>query len=143
LWQLQRCPAPVVAAIEPDLRRLGAAVVGELQAYGDDAEANLPRLEQYDAFGHRVDRLVTAEGWRRLHDVAAREGLVATAYERTYGPYSRLYQVAKVWTRADRRASPTQSGGPPCTPLKHAAARGWDSYICLRLRRRCTAAPWQ
>ena len=75
---------------------MGEAAVQELQAYGDDAEANLPRLEQFDAFGHRIDRIATTEGWRQLHDVSAREGLVAIPYERTYGRYSRLYQVAKV-----------------------------------------------
>lgn len=38
---------------------------------------------------------MTSEGWRQLHDVSAREGLVAIAYERKYGRYSRLYQMAK------------------------------------------------
>jgi len=67
-----------------------------LQRWGDDAEANPPRLEQYDAFGHRVDRLLTPEGWRKLFEASAREGLVAIAYERAYGQHSRLYQIAKV-----------------------------------------------
>ena len=38
----------------------------------------------------------TSKGWRCLHDVAAEEGLVATAYERRYGEFSRVYWAAKV-----------------------------------------------
>ena len=48
-------------------------------------------------WGRRVDKLVTSEGWRKLHDVAAEEGLVSIAFERKQGQYSRLYQFAKVY----------------------------------------------
>ena len=53
--------------------------------------------QHFDLAGRRIDRLVTSEGWRQLHDVSAREGLVAIAYERAYGAHSRLYQMAKLY----------------------------------------------
>jgi len=43
-----------------------------------------------------VDKLNTSEGWKKLHDVAAEEGIVAIAYERKQGEFSRLYQFGKV-----------------------------------------------
>ena len=55
-----------------------------------------PQLTQYDQWGRRIDRLDTSEGWRKLKDVAIREGLVAIPHERKYGEYSRLYSFAKI-----------------------------------------------
>lgn len=37
--------------------------------------------------------VVTSPAWAKQKDVAAREGLVAIAYERRQGEHSRLYQV--------------------------------------------------
>lgn len=39
-----------------------------------------PKLVQYDQWGKRVDQLITCEGWRKLKDWAAKEGIVAEAY---------------------------------------------------------------
>lgn len=56
---------------------------------------NHPRLRQYDAWCQRVDDIILPDAWKQLHDIAAREGLVAIAYERPYAEYSRVYQFAK------------------------------------------------
>ncbi|KAL1920420.1 uncharacterized protein VTP21DRAFT_797 [Calcarisporiella thermophila] len=95
---LQRIlPKDVYGAIRPDLEKMGQRVITDVKEMGDNAEdpANYPRLRQYDAWCRRVDELITSEGWRKLHDVSAEEGLVAIAYERKYGQYSRIYQMAK------------------------------------------------
>ena len=55
-----------------------------------------PELTQYDQWGRRIDRLHTSEGWRKLREVAVREGLVAIPHERMHGEHSRLYGFAKV-----------------------------------------------
>jgi hypothetical protein len=55
-----------------------------------------PKLTQYDQWGRRIDRLDTSEGWRKLKDVAIREGLVSIAHERRYGEHSRIYGFAKI-----------------------------------------------
>jgi len=36
------------------------------------------------------------EAWNKQKMVAAREGVVAIAYERKYGQHSRIYQMAKL-----------------------------------------------
>ena len=38
----------------------------------------------FDAWGNRVDELVTSPAWKRMHDISAEEGLVALAYERKH-----------------------------------------------------------
>jgi len=63
---LQYCPEAAYSDVSKDLRRLSDVSLTEYVAYANDAEANPPRLEQFDAFGHRIDRLVTPEGWRKL-----------------------------------------------------------------------------
>ncbi|KZV98813.1 acyl-CoA dehydrogenase/oxidase C-terminal [Exidia glandulosa HHB12029] len=54
-----------------------------------------PTLTQYSHWGERVDQLQTSEGWRLLRDFAFREGVVALAYRRQHGPYSRVHSFTK------------------------------------------------
>ncbi|KAG0210825.1 hypothetical protein BGX28_008961 [Mortierella sp. GBA30] len=63
-------------------------------------EEDQPRLRQYDSWCRRVDELLVTEAWRKQKEIAAREGVVAIAYERKYGQYSRIYQMATLmlWT---------------------------------------------
>lgn len=90
-------PPEVLDQCEPQLRHLGARAAGELLQLGDDAEAQPPRLVSFDAWGRRVDRIETSPAWQRLHAIAAQEGIVATAFERRYGPFSRLIQFALLY----------------------------------------------
>ena len=92
-----RLPTPMLAEIEPGLRRLGQRAVGDLLALGDAAEAEPPRHEPYDAWGRRVDDIVVSDAWRRLDRAAAEEGIVATAYERVHGALSRVHQMARLY----------------------------------------------
>ncbi|KAG0026329.1 hypothetical protein BGZ82_009529 [Podila clonocystis] len=64
------------------------------------AWADQPKLRQYDSWCRRVDELLVTEAWKKQKEIAAREGVVAIAYERKYGEYSRIYQMAKLmlWT---------------------------------------------
>ncbi|CAE6472279.1 unnamed protein product [Rhizoctonia solani] len=87
-----------------------ATVVQELTRFGDDINGYIrdlgkyvepPTLIQYDPFGQRIDQLRTSEGWRRLKQVAAQEGMVSIAYDRaTYGPLARVLMFIKtcLWT---------------------------------------------
>jgi len=52
-----------------------------------ECEEQKPWLEQYSAWGQRVDRLVTGPAWKRMHDISAEEGLIAISYERKYGEW--------------------------------------------------------
>ncbi|ORY04992.1 acyl-CoA dehydrogenase/oxidase C-terminal [Basidiobolus meristosporus CBS 931.73] len=90
-------PSVVLESITPDLARFGGRVVEDILQCGNNIEENQPKLKQYDHWSRRVDELTTSEGWRRMHDIAAEEGLVAIAYERKYAEFSRLYQFTKIY----------------------------------------------
>ncbi|HET7586674.1 MAG TPA: acyl-CoA dehydrogenase family protein [Gammaproteobacteria bacterium] len=96
-WLTAALPADVLRQIEPGLHRLGERAVSDMLAMAADAEANPPRHIPYDAWGRRIDAIKTARGWRDLLDVAAEEGIVAIAYEREHGMYSRVHQFARLY----------------------------------------------
>ncbi|EJT97266.1 acyl-CoA dehydrogenase/oxidase C-terminal [Dacryopinax primogenitus] len=89
-------PESVRKTVEADLRRFAKRIhdgVGRLA----EGPHNEPRLVQYDHYGRRVDRLETSEGWRKLKDIAAEEGIVGIAFERQTGEYARVHQFAKIY----------------------------------------------
>ncbi|ORZ40466.1 hypothetical protein BCR44DRAFT_1386096 [Catenaria anguillulae PL171] len=98
-------PASTLAAWTNDLTRLGARVAdgpdGDIFQWGNEAELNPPRLEQFDAWGQRVDRIHVNDAWRKLHGVSAEEGIVATAYEAAHDEdgqwMQRVLQMAKLY----------------------------------------------
>jgi putative acyl-CoA dehydrogenase len=99
-----RLPASMCDEIEPDLHRLGQRVVTDIAALGEAAEASPPRHVPYDAWGRRIDRIDTSDAWRELHGISATEGIVATAYERAHGVYSRIDQFARLYLFAPSSA---------------------------------------
>lgn len=58
------------------LRIVLRAFSTDIAAMGEDVETpnNYPQLKQYDAWCRRVDEISTAQGWKDLNDVAAKEG---------------------------------------------------------------------
>jgi len=92
-----RLPAAMRTEIEPELARLGARAVGDLLALDAAAEAQPPRHVPYDPWGRRVDRIEVSDAWRALDRVSAEEGIVAIAYERAHGAWSRVHQMAKLY----------------------------------------------
>jgi alkylation response protein AidB-like acyl-CoA dehydrogenase len=93
-------PREVLEDVRGDLDRWGGRVAGEVWPLGQECEANPPRLEQTDAWGHRVDRLVTCSAWRQQKVISAEEGLIAIPYAAEQGEHSRLYQMAKLYMYA-------------------------------------------
>ncbi|XP_066516306.1 acyl-CoA dehydrogenase family member 11-like [Hoplias malabaricus] len=83
--------------VESDLCRFGDQIVGEIDALGRQCEQNPPQLQQFGAWGRRVDRIVTCPAWTRMKCIAAEEGLVAAGYERRYNEWSRVYQMCKLY----------------------------------------------
>lgn len=94
---LGRLPEPVRHAIEPGLRALGERAITEMPALAAAAEAQPPRHVPYDPWGRRVDHIEVSEAWRRLHAIAAEEGIVATAFERKEGEHSRVHQLLRLY----------------------------------------------
>jgi acyl-CoA dehydrogenase len=93
----RRLPAEVLTAIEPSLLELGALAGGELYRLQLQDRLNEPTLTQWDAWGNRIDRIEVSPLWRRAAEIAATQGLVAIAYERRHGRYSRIHQFAAVY----------------------------------------------
>jgi len=87
-------PEEALAGAAPALERMGALAGGELYAQQLAERGLEPALEQWDAWGNRVDRIALTPLWRRAEELAAREGLVALAYEAPFGRHSRVLQFA-------------------------------------------------
>ncbi|XP_056273877.1 acyl-CoA dehydrogenase family member 11-like [Pseudoliparis swirei] len=80
-----------------DLSAFGERIVDEVDDWGRKCEVTPPRLVHFDPWGRRVDRIVTSSAWKRMKDLSAQEGLVALGYERSFGEWSRVYQMSKLY----------------------------------------------
>src|SRR5205823_4235798 len=87
-------PPDVLRDVEPSLAELGELAGAKLYRLQLEDRLNEPRLTQWDAWGERVDRIEVSPLWRVAERLAAEHGVVATAYERKHGAYSRLHQCA-------------------------------------------------
>lgn len=79
------------------LSRMGERAAFEMPSLALACEQQPPRLVGYDAWGRRIDKIEVHPAWDRLKQIAAEEGIVATAYERRYGDRSRLLQMALLY----------------------------------------------
>ena len=93
----RKLPAPMLQQIEAELSDLGALAGGELDRVQLQDRLNEPTLTQWDAWGNRIDHIEVSPLWRRAARIAASSGLVAIAYERKHGRYSRIHQFAAVY----------------------------------------------
>ncbi|XP_029960378.1 acyl-CoA dehydrogenase family member 11 [Salarias fasciatus] len=84
-------------AVFSDLCAFGERVCKEVDGWGRECEVTPPRLVHFDPWGRRVDHIVTSPAWKRMKDLSAQEGLVAIGYERSYGEWSRVYQMSKLY----------------------------------------------
>ena len=87
-------PAEVLCEIEPALSELGELAGGELYRMQLADRLHEPVLRQWDAWGERVDSIEVSPLWRVAERLAAERGIVATAYERAHGRFSRIHQCA-------------------------------------------------
>lgn len=136
-------PASAKAEIMAHLTQVGQKAAGEWLRWSQQAEANKPTLEQFDEWGRRIDQIHLSEGWRSLEKAAATEGIVATAYERKYGAFSRVYQMALLYlyhpssaffscplAMTDGAARTLELHGPPQlkTSFEHLTSRDPQSF---------------
>lgn len=89
-------PDDVLGKIEPELADLGVATATTYLAHADalDTAAHEPRVEHYDAWGRRVDDVVTSPHWDALSAAAHERGLVAAGYDQEHGEHARTHQFA-------------------------------------------------
>ncbi|NXG54632.1 ACD11 dehydrogenase, partial [Hemiprocne comata] len=90
-------PPKVLEEVNQDLERFGNRLLTKIQPLGWECELNPPVFRQYDAWGQRVDHILTCPAWRRMKEIAAEEGLIAEAYERRHSNWSRLHQAVKLY----------------------------------------------
>lgn len=86
-------PREVLADVEPSLREMGRLSAALYPAQLADRRSE-PTLTQWDAWGNRVDRIELTPLWKEAERIAAEHGVVATAYERAHGRFSRVHQFA-------------------------------------------------
>lgn len=92
---LKRTLAPgMLLEIEPSLVEMGRLAGGDLYRMQLADRLNEPVLTHWDAWGNRIDRIELTPLWRVAEQIAAEHGLVATAYERRHGRFSRIHQCA-------------------------------------------------
>src|SRR3984893_18690516 len=87
-------PETMLSEIEPTLREMGRLAGGHLYQMQLADRLNEPTLTQWDAWGNRIDHIELTPLWRVAEKIAAEHGVVATAYERAHGRFSRVHQCA-------------------------------------------------
>jgi putative acyl-CoA dehydrogenase len=92
----QNLAPKVLADAEPGLRRLGSLAAGEMINLAREAEQAPPVLVPFDPWGRRIDEIRVSPAWKQLHRIAAEQGIVATAYERTHEG-ARVHQFALLY----------------------------------------------
>lgn len=78
----------------PKLLNLGEEVMRRVRPWGENAEKNPPTVDNYDAFGRRIDRLNLPQGWIRLKKFASLNRLVGMGYDKKLRRASRVSQAA-------------------------------------------------
>ncbi len=87
----------MLSALEPELRALGQDTAGTLLQLSSAAEASPPVHVPYDAWGRRIDEILTSAAWKQLKSYAARKRLVACGYDAHLGAHRRVAQAAKLY----------------------------------------------
>lgn len=94
LYLRRRLPADILAQISPALHEMGDLAANELYQLQLADRLNEPELNQWNAWGERIDQIVLTPLWQRAEQIAAQSGLIATGYEQTFVEYSRTCQFA-------------------------------------------------
>ncbi|NWI14165.1 ACD11 dehydrogenase, partial [Crypturellus soui] len=90
-------PAEIQEEVSQDLEKFGNRLLTEIQPLAWECASNPPVFRQYDAWGQRLDHIITCSAWKRMKEISAEEGLVAEAYERRYSNWSRVHQAIKLY----------------------------------------------
>jgi alkylation response protein AidB-like acyl-CoA dehydrogenase len=87
----------VLSRVEPELTDLGELAGGELYRDSLATYRDEPRLDQWNAWGHRVDHIELTPLWKKSQRITAERGIVATAYEKKSGALSRVHQFSLLY----------------------------------------------
>ncbi len=87
-------PDGVREDVKDQFKKMGAITAGELFELKMATLDQEPELVRWDAWGSRIDRIEPTDVWDRARELAVDYGLVAAAYEREHGEFSRVHQFA-------------------------------------------------
>ncbi|CAC5424988.1 unnamed protein product [Mytilus coruscus] len=83
--------------IEDDLYRFSERISSEIDDLGFQCEKEKPYVQTFDAWGNRIDELVTCEAWKKMHTISAEEGLISLGYDNPKEEWRRLHQMSKLY----------------------------------------------
>ncbi|WP_163988357.1 acyl-CoA dehydrogenase family protein [Pyxidicoccus caerfyrddinensis] len=85
-------PEDLRRSLMDEFRELGDLGGGYFYQFQLRDRLNEPELTQWDAWGHRIDHIEVSPLWKEAEVLAAKRGLVATAYEQKSAELSRVHQ---------------------------------------------------
>ena len=85
-------PPDMLRDIEAALTHMGERAGGDLYRLQLADRTSEPVHTPWDAWGNRIDRIEVTPLWREAEHIAAKQGLIAVAYERRHGEFSRVHQ---------------------------------------------------
>jgi alkylation response protein AidB-like acyl-CoA dehydrogenase len=138
-------PRDVLAAIESELKEMGELAGGELYQLQLADRLNEPKHTPWDPWGNRIDVVEVTPLWKRAERLAAERGLVATAYERQHGRFSRVHQFALVYLftpSTDVYSCPLAMTDGAAKVLSTAGNKGLAVKALPRLTSRDAAGFW-
>jgi alkylation response protein AidB-like acyl-CoA dehydrogenase len=137
-------PAPMRAAIEPDLEALGTHAADAWRV-ARSRPSTEPVLTQWDAWGERVDRIEITPVWRDGAAMTARYGFVAAGHDTRFGEFARIDQFARVYlyhVASEFYTCPLAMSDGAATALKAAGNRSISDRALPHLLARNTSQLW-
>ncbi|HEX2081581.1 MAG TPA: acyl-CoA dehydrogenase family protein [Longimicrobium sp.] len=137
-------PPAVHGEVEPGLREMGR-LSGELYPVQLADRRSEPVLTQWDAWGNRIDHIELTPLWRTAERIAAEHGVVAAAYERAHGRFSRIHQLTLAYLftpSTDIYACPLAMTDGAARVLLDSGNRALIGRAVPRLTSRDPAAFW-
>ena len=80
-----------------DIEAFSKRVETEIESLNSFAIKNPPEHIPYSPWGQRIDHIELSKSWHRFQEISAEEALIAVAYKKSFGQYSRLYQFVKLF----------------------------------------------
>lgn len=93
----KRLPEDMFREVSAHFHILGSMAAGPMLAWAEEAERMTPVHVPFNPWGRRVDEIRVSQGWKKLEETAATQGIVASGYERKFSELSRLYQMSLLY----------------------------------------------
>jgi alkylation response protein AidB-like acyl-CoA dehydrogenase len=134
----------MLGAVEADLDELGAhAAAAWIEARA--RAASEPSLQQWDAWGTRIDRIETTPVWQRGAAMTTRYGFVAAGHDSAHGAWSRVDQFVRVYlyhVASEFYTCPLAMSDGAATALKASPAHALAARVLPHLLARDPAQLW-